>query len=290
MRRIPKAILLLITLAAVLLTPLARADERLENIACRSVHLFFPSPECVAFYNDVTIERSAPGSYFMVCGWDKGYFGLQELGNGRKVVLFSVWDSEEQNDKHAVDDGRRVKTRYKDDKVRVGRFGGEGTGGQSFFDLDWKIGETYRLLVTAKPAGDRTEYTGYLHLPQDGGWKRLVTFSTLTGGKPKLRGLYSFIEDFKRDGDSAKRVRAAHFGLGWARDEKGEWKPLSKARFTADGNPAVNINAAASDEKFFLATGGDTRNAGAKLREEITIDDLTAKTPPVDLPAEVKAE
>src|SRR4051812_23388017 len=81
--------------------PSARADERLKDIACRSVHLSYPGARGVAFYNEITVDRSAPGTYFMVCGWDKGYFGLQELGRGQKLLIFSVWDSL-QNDPKAV--------------------------------------------------------------------------------------------------------------------------------------------------------------------------------------------
>ena len=51
-----------------------------------------PAPEADAFYNELTVERSVPGSYFMACGFRHGYFGIQELPRGRKVVLFSVWD------------------------------------------------------------------------------------------------------------------------------------------------------------------------------------------------------
>lgn len=132
----------------VLGNPGAQADERLKDIACRSVHLGYPAPVGVAFSNEVTIEQSAVGTYFMVCGWDKGYFGLQELGNGKKLLIFSVWDSD-QNDPKAVKEDNRTKLIRKDENVRIGRFGGEGTGGQSFFDYDWKVGTKYRLLVTA---------------------------------------------------------------------------------------------------------------------------------------------
>ena len=43
------------------------ADEKLKDIACRSVHLSYPAPDGVAFYNEVAVEKSAVGSYFMVC-------------------------------------------------------------------------------------------------------------------------------------------------------------------------------------------------------------------------------
>jgi hypothetical protein len=266
---------------------LAWADERLEGIACRSVHLVYPADEGDAFYNEVTIDDSAPGTYFMVCGWDKGYFGLQELGRGQKLLLFSVWDSG-QNDPTSVAEEQRTKLLHKDDKVRVGRFGGEGTGGQSFYDYDWKAGQTYRLLVTSKVDGERTEYAGYFFVPEKHGWKHLVTFSTITGGKP-LSGYYSFVEDFKRDRASTKRVRRAHYGNGWVRNLEAGWSPLVKARFTADANPVLNINAGfdqleTSGDRFFLATGGETQNSGTKLREMILLPGKGEQSPPSDLP------
>ena len=63
-------------------------EPELKGIACRSVHLGYPAPVGVAFYNEVTIEQSAAGTYFMVCGWDKGYFGMQELGNGHHILVW----------------------------------------------------------------------------------------------------------------------------------------------------------------------------------------------------------
>ena len=45
----------------------------------------------------------------MVCGFDAGYFGLQELGDGKKVLLFSVWDASDKNDPNAVEEEKRVK-------------------------------------------------------------------------------------------------------------------------------------------------------------------------------------
>jgi hypothetical protein len=270
-------------LSIVLFAPLLRADERLKDIACRSVHLGYPAAEGVAFYNEMTADRSAPGTYFMACGWDKGYFGMQELGNGKKLLIFSVWDSG-QNDPKAVAKDKRVKLLHKDDKVRIGRFGGEGSGGQSFFDYEWKIGQTYRFLVTAKASGERTEYAGWFYVPEDKAWKHLVTFSTITGGKP-LRGYYSFIEDFKRDRVSATKVRSAHFGNGWVRSKDGKWTPLTKARFTADRNPVTNINAVRDGERFVLATGGDTTNKDAKLKATIELPEREKRTPPEGLPA-----
>ncbi len=258
------------------------ADEKLEGIACRSVHLVYSAGEGTAFYNEVTVERSAPGTYFCACGWNKGYFGIQELGNGKKVVLFSVWDSN-QNDPKAVGEDKRVKLLHKDDKVRIGRFGGEGTGGQSFLDYDWKVGATYRFLVTAKVNGERTEYAAFLYINEDKKWKHLATFSTLTGGK-KLGGYYSFVEDFKRDRVSAAKPRQARFGNTWIKTPDDKWQAITQARFSADRNPITNINAGGREGRFFLVTGGETKNTDVKLRELIQLPKEKERSEPKDLP------
>ncbi len=269
----------LVLLALLFLAKLAPADERLKGIACRSVHLSYPAPEGVAFYNELTVEKSAGGTYFMACGFDMGYFGIQELADGKKVVLFSVWDPGQQDDPKAVEEEKRVKLLHKDDAVRIGRFGNEGTGGQSFFDYDWKAGEAYRFLVTAKAADSRTEFAAYFFLPERKEWKHLVTFSTISGGK-LLRGYYSFIEDFRRNRVSATKAREAHFGNGWVQAKDGQWVALTRARFTADANPVTNIDAGVDGDRFFLATGGETKNTGTPLREHMNRPPAGVLLPP----------
>jgi Domain of unknown function (DUF3472)/Domain of unknown function (DUF5077) len=276
----------LLLILALLFVPSATADEKLKGIACRSVHLGYQAEKGAAFYNEVKVETSADGTYFMACGWSKGYFGIQELANGKKLVIFSVWDPSAGDDPATVPDDKRVKMLHKDDAVRVKRFGNEGTGGQSFFDYDWKVGETYRFLVTAKPDSDtRTAYSGYFFVPEAKTWKHLVTFSTLTEKDELLRGYYSFIEDFRRNKISTTKTRRAEFLNGWIKTTTGAWKPLTKARFTADANPVLNIDAGALGAKFFLATGGESENKTTKLREIMTRED-GEKAPPGDLPKE----
>lgn len=271
-----KHCLLMLLVAA---ATVARADERLAGIACRSVHLSYPGPPATMFTNTVTVDRSAPGTYFMVCGWSKGYFGMQELANGKKIVLFSVWDPGPQNDPGAVADEQRVTLIDNDPDVRVRRFGGEGTGGQSFFDFDWKVGETYRFLVSAKAEGNRSIYSGSLFEPEPKTWRKLVTFSTPSHGE-LLEGCYSFIEDFRRNRVSATQPREARFGDGWLKAADGTWQPIVKARFTADNNPVLNINAGVKSPLFFLATGGETKNEDAKLRSIIELGEVPATEPP----------
>ncbi len=255
-----------------------RADDAKEPNAARSIHLGFPAPEAVAFYNEVTVQESVPGSYFMVCGFRHGYFGIQELsGPEDKVVLFSVWEPGEQNDPNSVPADRRVEVLSHSDDVRVGRFGNEGTGAQSFFKLKWKIGQTYRFLVTAKPEKPKTSFAAYIWLDEQKAWHHLATFRTLTKGEPWL-GLYSFIEDFRRDGRSPKEARRATFGNGWVQTSKGEWVALTKARFTADATPLNNMDAGVKDLRFWLATGG-------KLTNQTPLNSVISWSP-IELPKE----
>ena len=277
------ACLALVVLGVSLLPALA--DKSLEGRACRSVHLGYAGPPAVAYYNEATVQQSAEGSYFMACGWGRGYFGIQEQGKGKKVVIFSVWDAAAGEDPKTVPDEKRVKLLAKGDDVRAGRFGNEGTGGQSFLDFDWKLGETYRFFVTAAPDKDddkRTVYAGHFYLPEKKAWTHMATFSTPDGGR-KLGGYYSFVEDFRRDKVSLTKTRKATFGNGWVKTAEGEWEPLTKARFTGDSNPATNIDAGVTDGRFFLATGGETENATTKLNDRMTRDAGQQK-PPADLP------
>lgn len=268
-----------------LAAPAVPADEKLKGIACRSVHLAYPAREGAAYYNEMTVEKSAEGTYFMAAGWTKGYFGLQELANGKKLVIFSVWDPTAGDNPANVVEEKRVKLRYSDPAVIVKRFGGEGTGGQSFFDYDWKVGETYRFLVTAKQEdAARTAFSGYFYHNEKKEWKHLVTFSTIVNGN-LVMGYYSFVEDFRRNKISTTKERRASYGNGWAKMVNGDWVQLDSARFTADANPVLNIDAGAKDGRFYLATGGDIENTGAKLRDLIprAKDKVEAK-PPADLP------
>ncbi len=266
------------------------ADQTLENKACRSVHLIYPATEGVAFYTEMKVEKSSPGTYFMAAGFNMGYYGIQELYDGKKLLIFSVWDPGDPSDWDAhpdsVKEEQRVKLLYKDESVRVGRFGGEGTGGQSFLDYDWKLGQTYRFCVSAKPNGKRTEYTNWFFVPEENKWKKLVTFSTITGGK-YLSGYYSFVEDFLRNGESAKIDRRASYGNGWVKDKNGQWHSLSRARFSGDSNPVMNINAGIKDNWYYLQTGGETKNDDVPLwdymnraPEGLSLPDIDAQPAP----------
>jgi len=241
-------------LAAVL-----RAQSPAVPRAARSVHLSYQGPQSTAFYNEVTVAETVPDSYFATCGFDNGYFGIQELLPGQeRIAIFSLWDPGTQDDPRGVPAKQRVETLYHAEDVEIHRFGGEGTGGQSLFKYHWRTGQTYRFLVEATVEKNKTAFAAYFFLNETGKWKHLATFRTITGGSP-LGGYYSFVEDFRRDGQSPHQRRRARFGNGWVKAMDGKWVQLTEATFTGDKTPLDNIDAGVQDGVFWLATGGDTR-------------------------------
>ncbi len=247
--------------------------------AARSVHLGYPAPEGSLFYTEMVIEQSVPGSYFMAAGWNTGYFGLQQLGKANeKVVIFSVWDPTTGDDPGAVKTEDRVEVLHEGDGIRIRRFGGEGTGGQCMAPWPWSLGETNRFLLQGEVQGNKTAYTAWV-ARTGSDWKKLATFRTRTGGMP-LKGYYSFVEDFRRDGASVGETRKARFGNGWVKTTSGDWVPLNRARFTASGadwEARDNIDGGESGSWFFLGTGGD-------IAASHPLQSLLRLPPPVALP------
>jgi hypothetical protein len=264
----------------------ASADFAAEaQRAARSVHLGFVGAEGDVFYNECVVEKTTDGSYFMVCGWDTGYFGIQQLHGDRKVAIFSVWDPTKGDNPNAVKSEDRVEVLFEGKGVRIKRFGGEGTGGQCMIDFDWKVGETNRFAVRAATQTNevrKTAYTAYIQRSGSTEWQKMATFRVQTKLEG-MRGLYSFVEDFRRDTKSVMDLRRARFGNGSVHAEDGAWKPVSKARFTASNaewESKENIDAGVENGWFYLATGGDIR-ASRELRSVMELPTATVTKPTI---------
>ncbi|MBN1968929.1 MAG: DUF3472 domain-containing protein [Candidatus Delongbacteria bacterium] len=222
--------------------------------AARSVHLVYETNESNAIYNEITPIKSQMGTYFCVIGFNHGYYGIQEREDG-KWIIFSIWDPGTQDNPDEVEENSRVRLLYKNDDMVIGRFGNEGTGGQSFYKFDWNIGETYKFLVTSEIMDKRTAYTAHFFDNTKNEWIKLVTFDTITNGD-NLKGIYSFVEDFRRNGKSIDESREAEYQNCFMRDFNGKWFGVSKAKFTADSNTWTNIDAGKRGSRFYLKTGG----------------------------------
>lgn len=230
-----------------------------------SVHLRYPladSVKATSFYNEITVPEGADivHSYYMACGFTRGYFGIQVNGPAERRVIFSVWDAgKEAVDRNKVADSNKVQLLAKGDGVFADGFGNEGTGGHSHWVYPWKAGQTYRFLVVALPdsATATTIYTGYFFLPEQQKWKLIASFKAPHDGG-NLRNLYSFNENFV--GVNGQLSRKAFFGNQWIQRENGQWKELTQSSFSYDATgkagDRIDYGGGVQDGKFYLWNGG----------------------------------
>ncbi|XP_038059778.1 uncharacterized protein LOC119730816 [Patiria miniata] len=239
-----------------------------HQAAARSVHLRYDLPDnvpCVC--NEVCVDETRKGSYFCVIGFSRGYCGIQELSDGQKKLIFSVWDSESNNDPTPEN---RVKVTYSGEGVEVSRFGNEGTGGKTMMPFDWKIEVPVKFKMEARDEdGVWTSFSCFVFIETSSSWFHIATLKTIANGD-LLKSVYSFVEDFRRDFKSYEETRMAKFGDCFALNGDCETE-CRRAMFTADGSPCKNIDAGCLDTKFFLETGGQTQNTHTPLNGYITL-------------------
>lgn len=240
-----------------------------------SVHLGYPVPKEVGdvewFYNEVTVRTDPIWTFYMACGFHRGYFGIQVNSPTERRIIFSVWDSGNEGvDRKKVAAEDRVQLLAKGENVVAHDFGNEGTGGHSHQVYPWKTGDTYRFLLAAKPDGKHTSYSGYFFFPETQKWGLIATFRAPKDGGT-LKGLYSFNENF--EGKNGDLRRLAEFGNQWVKNSKGEWTELLAARFTHDvtGQKDRHDYGAGVTEKgvFYLSNGGfvaDPIKAGQEFK------------------------
>ncbi len=228
-----------------------------------SVHLGYQVPKGKNIewaYSEITVpEGEDPiGSYFMANGFGQGYFGFQVKSPTERWVLFSVWSPFKTNNPNAIPEKDRVNTLAKGKEVRAQKFGGEGSGGQSFLKYPWKAGKTYRFLTRVQPNDDETTvYTSWFGDKEANEWKLIASFRR-PRTKVHLTGFHSFLENFSVNYGAVQRL--AHYGNQWVCDTEGIWHEITRARFTADatarGGHRLDYAGGTKDGNFFMKNGG----------------------------------
>ncbi len=232
-----------------------------ERRNAASVHLAYPVPagtNLAAFYCEVTAVEDPSTTFYMACGWHRGYFGMQVNSPTERRIIFSVWDSGNEGvDRQNVADENRVKLMGKGEGVFTGDFGNEGTGGHSHLKYRWKTGETQRFLVTAQPTQQTfTIYAGYYFHPDDQRWMLISSWKAPKEGG-WLKRPHSFSENF--GGSSGHLVRKALYGNQWIQRDTGEWLELTTATFSHDPtgrSDRLDRFMGVEQGRFFLSHGG----------------------------------
>jgi hypothetical protein len=166
-----------------------------------SVHLRFPTDSTLpvtGFYHEVTAVDDPVHTYYMACGFARGYFGMQVNSRTERRIIFSVWGRGERIDRDGSQHGGGGQLHAvggKGDGVVAEVFGNEGTGGHSHLVYPWKTGSTQKFFVTATPDGSATVYSGYWFHPERQAWQLIASFRAAKDGQ-YLRRLYAFSENF----------------------------------------------------------------------------------------------
>jgi hypothetical protein len=226
-----------------------------------SVHLMYPVSDGTtveAFYCEATAETDPLWTFYMACGWHRGYFGMQINSPIERRIIFSVWDSGNEGvDRKKVAEGDRVTLLAKGDGVYSGDFGNEGTGGHSHLKYFWKTGEKQRFFITAKPVdATHTVYSGFYFHPDSHRWMLISSWRAPKDGG-YLRGLHSFSENF--GGDNGHLRRKVLYGNQWIRSTDGKWSELTAAKFSHDATgkaDRLDRFMGVENGQFFLSHGG----------------------------------
>jgi hypothetical protein len=232
-----------------------------ERRNAASVHLAYPTEldlSVAAFYCEVTAVEEPVTTFYMACGWHRGYFGMQVNSEKERRIIFSVWDSgDEAIDRKKVVDENRVRLMGKGEGVYSGDFGNEGTGGHSHLKYLWKTGEKQRFLVTAEPVEKSfTVFSGYWFHPDRNEWMLISSWKAPKEGG-YLRGLHSFSENF--GGENGHLLRKARYGNQWVRTADQKWIELTTATFSHDPtgkSDRFDRYMGVEEGQFFLSHGG----------------------------------
>ena len=228
-----------------------------------SVHLNYKEPadeKIEYFYNEINVPKGEDviGSFFMANGFSNGYFGIQVNSSDQRRILFSVWSPYRTNNPEEIPEEDRIRLLKKGPDVNAGKFGGEGSGGQSYRKYLWKAGTTYRFLLKGVPAGNNsTDYTAYFYAPEIGEWQLIASFRRPKTGT-YLNRLHSFLENFIPS--QGNITRKAYYQNQWVRTVEGKWYELTEARFTADNTARkknrIDYAGGSEGDKFFMKNCG----------------------------------
>lgn len=242
-----------------------------------SVHIRYqhPNPKetVLAYYNEITVEKSALHTYFATIGFDVGYFGIQDHGSG-PLAIFSVWDKGGgKDDSSSVDEADQTQVLYSNPKAKSSRFGGEGSGAKTMLPYAWEKEKTYGFLVKLTPQkeGEGTIYTAWI-CEKGKPWQKIASYRTVMS-RNKLTGFYSFIEDYARNGETGQKVRLAQYPGQGVMSAAGKWTAITKGSGTIADDVIQNGHSGVRGNVFFSQSGAETADYDpAKKQFSVTVE------------------
>lgn len=216
-------------------------------------HLWWQAPKSetgyTCLYGEIQVVATAPTIYYCGCNWwpgapAGGYTGIQDQGNGRHNMIFSIWDTDK--DLHP-------KTIQQDSLTVASRFGGEGTGAHTHLDYNWQVGKTYRYFATKKQdeTGANTLVTVFFYDDAERHWVKEATIQSPNNGNVSVKtfggGLNAFLENWSGQHKELPKLALYRMWLGTSPSDLQE-----VVRGQGDGKWGTK------DTSFYLAEGDDS--------------------------------
>ncbi|MDR0692887.1 MAG: DUF3472 domain-containing protein [Prevotellaceae bacterium] len=225
-----------------------------------SVHINIEKPagNMEYFYSEVFIPEGQDklGSYFMCNGFGQGYAGIQVNSATQRRVLFSVWsayttDNPAQMGKYAPRLVRVNNDAAFRNTITYTKFGGEGSGGQSYMVYPWVAGQTYKMLTRVRPHPQPEKFPNsslYKTWFHDGEkwifiaeWRRIELDAADNNGVAPTTNWYTgahhFLENFTPN--EGNKTRYGTWNNDWYISADGEWYESANYTFTNDATASA---------------------------------------------------
>jgi chitodextrinase len=261
--------------------------------AAPSSHLFYKGGNTVSdiTMNQVYVPITAPYTYFEALGWNNsieggGYCGIQDIGNGGRKYIFSLWNTLDPNNTTPI------KAAYLGQGTTVSSFGNEGTGlGSSNTELGWSVNTWYNFVSRTWQVDGHTYFGFWSQDLSTSKWTHLLTMDYPVANVTFNTKNDAFVEDWA---DLGAPIRKALYKEAWQRDVGGAWTLQNQALFSSNDKDAFrnkiydeSFNSGVENGAFFIQIGGNTSHAFSGRTLDLSVP--SSATKPTTVPGEVGA-
>lgn len=203
-----------------------------------------------SIYGEIEVIATSPTIYYCGCNWwpgnpAGGYTGIQDPGEGRHNMIFSIWDTSPT---------LHPKVTEADSKTVFSRFGGEGTGAHTHSDYHWEIGETYRYYAVKQQDSTQANTLTKLYFYDNHShhWVHEATISNPNNGNISVPtfggGLNAFLENWAGRDRSAPKLALYRLWVGTSPRDlvnvtegggDGKWGVLDGSFYLAEGDDSA---------------------------------------------------
>ena len=161
-----------------------------------------PTP-ATCLYGEIEVLATGPTIYYCGCNWwpgnpAGGYTGIQDAGEGRKLTIFSIWDTSPT---------LHPETVQADPRTVHNRFGGEGEGQHTHLDYNWPMKKLFRYYVTKEQDAAKANTLTRMYFYDEGlnKWVLEATISSPNNGSQSVETFGGMLNSFLENWSGEKR-------------------------------------------------------------------------------------